>query len=166
MTGPWGVLATTLAIQALVSMAVLAVPAMAPALGEALRASPGLIGVYIAILYVGAMVASMASGPLVVRRGAIRVRQLGLLAGALVPPLVVMGGVAAALWSVAAGCIACVLLAQVTRGPLDADREHGHAIDIARLVAPVLLVARQPTLARLAACSLVFSALRWRWWPA
>jgi MFS family permease len=226
MTGPWGVLATTLAIQALVSMAVLAVPAMAPALAEALRASPALIGVYIAILYVGAMVASMASGPLVVRRGAIRVSQLGLLAcalglavlalwptlqgaalaalliglgygpitpasshllakttpahrvglvfsvkqtgvplggvmaGALVPPLVVMGGVATALWSVAAGCIACVLLAQATRGPLDADRQRGHPINLTRLVAPVLMVARHPMLARLAAFSLVFSALQ------
>lgn len=226
MPGTWGVLATTLAIQALVSMSVLAVPAMAPALATAVGASPAWIGIYIAILYVGAMLASMVSGPLVVRRGAIRVSQLGLLAcalglavlalwptlpgaalaagliglgygpitpasshllakttpahrvglvfsvkqtgvplggvmaGALVPPLVWAGGVAAALWSVAVGCVACALLAQITRAPLDADRERGHAINLAHLVAPVLMVVRHPTLARLALCSLVFSALQ------
>jgi MFS family permease len=226
MPGAWSVLATTLAIQALVSMSVLAVPAMAPALAEAVGASPAWIGIYIAFLYVGAMVVSMVSGPLVVRRGAIRVSQLGLLAcavglavlalwptlwgaalaagliglgygpitpasshllakstpahrvglvfsikqtgvplggvmaGALVPPLVWAGGVAMALWSVAAGCVACMLLAQITRAPLDADRESGHPINLARLVAPVRMVVRHPTLARLALCSLVFSALQ------
>lgn len=226
MTGSLGVLTITLAIQALVSMSVLAAPAMAPALAEALGTSPAWIGVYIAILYVGAMLSSIVSGPLVAHRGAIRVSQLGLLAcalglalmalwptltgvamaavliglgygpitpasshlltkttpahrvglvfsikqtgvplggvmaGALVPPLVCAGGLAVALWSVAAGCVACLLLAQITRGPLDADRERDHPINLACLIAPVLMIVRHPTLARLAMCSLVFSALQ------
>ena len=78
-TGAWTTLATTLAIQALVAMAVLAVPAMAPAMAESLGVSPPLIGAYVAIVYIGAMLASMLAGPLVIRYGAIRVSQLGLL---------------------------------------------------------------------------------------
>ena len=77
--GAWTVLAVTLGVQALVSMAVLTVPAMAPAMAQALALSPTLIGTYIAIVYVGAMVASLLAGPLVLRFGAIRVSQLGLL---------------------------------------------------------------------------------------
>jgi MFS family permease len=79
-SGAWRALAVTLAIQAMVSMAVLTVPVMAPAMAESLRVSPTLIGVYISILYVGAMMASLCAGPLVLRFGAIRVSQLGLLA--------------------------------------------------------------------------------------
>ena len=78
-TGAWTTLATTLAIQALVAMAVLTVPAMAPAMAESLGVSPTLIGAYVAIVYIGAMLASMLAGPLVIRYGAIRVSQLGLL---------------------------------------------------------------------------------------
>jgi MFS family permease len=78
-SGAWTALALTLAIQALVSMAVLTVPAMAPAMAESLRVSPTLIGAYVAILYVGAMLASLLAGPLVLRYGAIRVSQWGLL---------------------------------------------------------------------------------------
>src|SRR3569832_2154258 len=80
MTGPWGVLAITLTIQALVSLAVLAVPAMAPAMAQVLHVSPSLIGAYVAVVYVGAMLASTVSGPLVIRHGAMRGSQAGLLA--------------------------------------------------------------------------------------
>jgi MFS family permease len=78
-TGAWTALAITLAVQALVAMAVLAVPAIAPAVAQSLGVSTTLIGAYIAVLYVGAMVASLMSGPVVVRYGAIRVSQIGLL---------------------------------------------------------------------------------------
>ena len=61
-TGAWTTLATTLAIQALVAMAVLTVPAMAPAMAESLGVSPTLIGAYVAIVYIGAMLASMLAG--------------------------------------------------------------------------------------------------------
>ncbi len=69
----------TLAIQALVSMAVLTVPAMAPAMAELMRVSPSLLGVYIAVLYVGAIVATISAGPLVLRYGAVRLSQWGLV---------------------------------------------------------------------------------------
>lgn len=72
-------LAITLAIQAMVAMALLTVPAMAPRVAAALDVSATYIGVYIAIAYAGAIVASLASGAAVGRYGSIRVSQLGLL---------------------------------------------------------------------------------------
>lgn len=75
----WRVLAITLAIQAMVSMAMLAVPAVAPAFAARLGVPVTLLGVYVGLLYIGAMVASLLSGPLVRRYGAIMVSQTGLV---------------------------------------------------------------------------------------
>ena len=58
----WIPLATTLTIQALVAMAVLTPPVMAPVVARALGVSATYLGLYIAIVYVGAMVASLAAG--------------------------------------------------------------------------------------------------------
>lgn len=80
MSRSWLILAVTTAIQAFVSMAVLTVPAMAPAMAEALHVSPSLVGGYVAALYLGAIVASTLAGPLVLRFGALRVSQWGLVA--------------------------------------------------------------------------------------
>jgi MFS family permease len=226
MGGAGLVLGVTLAIQAFVSMAVLTVPAMAPAMADALRVSPSLVGVYVACVYVGAMVASTLAGPLVLRYGALRVSQWGLLgcaagmallalshsipsalvsagliglgygpitpasshvlartappervsvvfsikqtgvplggvmAGGLVPPLVVASGVDAALWSVAIACLVCAVASQPLRAELDADRDPTAAVRASNLAAPVALVARHPELSRLAAFSFVFSAIQ------
>ncbi|MGE4238871.1 MFS transporter [Ramlibacter sp.] len=75
MRGPWGTLAVTLVLQALVSMAVITVPAMAPAMAQALAVSPALVGPYVGIVYGAAMFASLAGGSMVARFGAIRVSQ-------------------------------------------------------------------------------------------
>jgi MFS family permease len=226
VTGPGATLAITLAIQALVSMAVLAVPAMAPAVALWLEVSPTLIGAYIALVYVGAIMASLLAGPLVRRYGAIRVSQAGLLAcalglvlmavapwlpatalaalligagygpitpasshllakttpahrvslvfsikqtgvplggvmaGALVPPLLLLGGPVAALLAVAAGNVVCALLAQPLRSTLDQDREAGHALGFTSVAGPIRLVASHQSLSRLAAFSFVFSAVQ------
>ena len=225
-SGAWSVLAVTLAIQALVSMAVLTVPAMAPAMAQSLSVSPTLIGLYIAVVYAGAMLASLMSGPWVLRWGAIRVSQLGLLvcaaglvllaaapgavsalvgafligvgygpitpasshllarttppdrvslvfsikqtgvplggvmAGGLVPGLLVFGGTDAALLAVAVGNIVCAVIAQPMRDELDADREPGRALGVASLTGPIRLVVSQPQLAQLASFSFVFSAVQ------
>lgn len=91
-------LVVTLAIQALVSMAALAVPAMAPAFAARLGVSPALVGAYVTTVYFGATVASMGAGPLVLRFGAVRVSQGGLLACALGLALLALApGVEAAL---------------------------------------------------------------------
>lgn len=79
MTGPWMTLAITLAVQAMVSMALLTLPVMAPVVGPALGVSAALVGVYVAIVYAGAMVASLGAGAVVGRFGAIRVSQAGLV---------------------------------------------------------------------------------------
>lgn len=79
----WAPLATTLAIQAIVAMALLALPAMAPRVAAAIGISVTYIGLYVAVAYVGAMVASLASGAMVGRFGSIRVSQCSLLLCAL-----------------------------------------------------------------------------------
>lgn len=81
-TNAWAPLAITLAIQAMVAMALLTLPAMAPKAAEAVAVSPALVGIYIAIAYLGAMMASLVSGGAVARYGAIRVSQLSLLVSA------------------------------------------------------------------------------------
>lgn len=73
------VLAITLAVQAMVSWALLTLPVMAPVVAQALAVSPTYVGLYVAAAYVGAMVASLGSGGAIVRFGAIRVSQAGLL---------------------------------------------------------------------------------------
>lgn len=88
-------LATTLAVQALVSMAALTAPVLAPEAASELGIPATLVGVFVALIYVGAMLSSLASGNLVVRFGAIRVSQVCLIlcgaglalaaSGALVP---------------------------------------------------------------------------------
>lgn len=79
MKGSWLPLAITLAIQAMVAMGLLALPAMAPRVADAVGISAAYVGLYIAIGYLGAMAASLASGPAVGRYGSIRVSQVGLL---------------------------------------------------------------------------------------
>jgi sugar phosphate permease len=79
-------LGTTLAIQALGSAAVIAPTAIAPPLLGALGLPTTAIGVYIASVYLGAMVASILGGHLVTSLGPIRTSQyaLGLCASGLV----------------------------------------------------------------------------------
>ena len=79
MKGTWLPLTVTLAIQAMVSMALLALPVMAPVVALALGVSATYIGLYVAVVYAGAMLASLAAGAAVARFGAIRVSQSGLV---------------------------------------------------------------------------------------
>lgn len=69
----------TLAIQILATMAALTVPVLAPEAAQGTGISVALVGVFIAIVYAGAMVSTLASGSLVGRFGAIRVSQACLL---------------------------------------------------------------------------------------
>lgn len=73
-------LAATLAVQLLVSMAVVTVPVLAPALGGETGLPPRFVGFFIALVYGASMAASFVSGALVRRYGAIRVSQLCLVA--------------------------------------------------------------------------------------
>jgi len=62
----------------MVALAVMTLPAMAPIVAQALDTSPVYAGSYVAIVYAGAMTASILSGMAVRRFGAIRVSQAGL----------------------------------------------------------------------------------------
>ncbi len=222
----WTTLAVTLAIQAMVSVAVLAVPAMAPALAAHLEVSPTLVGAYMAVAYMGAMLASLLAGPLVARYGAVRMSQAGLLAcaaglallaftpwlaaaalaaaligigygpitpasshllakttprhrmalvfslkqtgvplggvlaGAAVPPLLLVGGTRTALLVMAVANLACAVLAQPLRAALDDDRRAGQPLTVTSLARPMRLVLADPVLRRLSFYSFVFSTVQ------
>src|SRR3546814_16904966 len=72
------VLVATVAIQSLVAMCLMALPVVAPSVAQSLGISTAYLGVFIAIAYVGAMCASLMSGAVVKRFGAIRASQAGL----------------------------------------------------------------------------------------
>ncbi len=60
--GAWTALWLTMAIQAIASMAILTLPVMAPAIAQSLRISASLIGVYVSLVYCGAMSTSLIAG--------------------------------------------------------------------------------------------------------
>jgi MFS family permease len=73
-------LAATLAVQALVAMATLSPPILAPLAAPAIGVAASDTGIFTALIYVGASVASLTSGALIHRFGAMRLSQLGLVA--------------------------------------------------------------------------------------
>jgi predicted MFS family arabinose efflux permease len=72
-------LALTLAIQVFTALVATAASVLAPEIGRDLGISPKLIGVFVGIMYVGSMTASLASGMFIERHGAIRVSQVCVL---------------------------------------------------------------------------------------
>jgi len=197
-------LVATLAVQALVSMAVLAPPVFAPAAAHAIGLPASVIGLYTSIIYAAACVASLASGRLIAAQGPMRLSQLclvlcglgsaaiatasaagvalgavliglgygpitpsssqilirqtpperralifslkqtgvplgGMLAGALVPPILVAAGWQAAALAVAMGCVGVAVAVQPLRAGLDraggdAPAPTGRVFDSVRLV--------------------------------
>ncbi len=114
--GTWRPLAATLAIQSLASMALITVPVMAPVLSEALGISAAWLGIYVGVVYAGAMFASLAAGAAVARFGAIRVSQAGLL-------LCAAGLACSALGSLPAMAIGAVLVG-LGYGPVTPASSH------------------------------------------
>jgi MFS family permease len=72
-------LAVTLAIQALVAMATITVPVLAPAASAELDVSAAYVGLFVSLVYLGSMISSAASVDLIRRYGAIRVSQYCLV---------------------------------------------------------------------------------------
>jgi MFS family permease len=222
MTPPWLALTVTTGIQALVAMAVLTLPVMAPAAAPALGISATYTGLYVSLVYVGAMLASLAAGNAVAKFGAIRVSQGGLLlcaaglclsalpslpavavgavlvglgygpitpasshllarttprermsvvfsikqtgvplggvlAGAIVPGLMLWTGWQGALLAVAAANVLCAVLAQPLRVQLDDDRDASKRLALGSLTGPLRLILSHPGLRMLAGCSFVFA---------
>ncbi|MDB5744939.1 MAG: major facilitator superfamily 1 [Polaromonas sp.] len=79
----WLELAVTLAIQAIASLALLTLPAVAPLVGVAVGLPASLIGLFIGLVYVGAIFGSLAAGAVVDRWGPVRISQFGLICGAV-----------------------------------------------------------------------------------
>jgi MFS family permease len=72
-------LLATLAIQMFTSFAATSTAVLAPAMAQAFAIAPKWIGVFVGLVYAGAMLASLACGGFIERFGAIRVSQVGVI---------------------------------------------------------------------------------------
>lgn len=221
----WLTLVLTLVIQAMVSMALLTLPVMAPVVAQDLQVSPALVGLYVSMTYAGAMAASLMGGATVNRLGAIRVSQWGLvlcaaglllcavpwfpamglgavliglgygpitpasshllarttpkhqmslvfslkqtgvplgslLAGAIVPSMLLALSWHSSLGVVAAVCLLCAALAQPLRAELDQDRQPHAPIHWGSWITPIRMVLAHRALSTMAACSFMFSMVQ------
>jgi MFS family permease len=221
----WWPLLLTLVIQAMVAMALLSLPVVAPVVAQTLQVSPALVGLYVSVTYAGAMVATLMGGATVARMGAIRVSQWGLvlcalglllcavpwlpsmvlgavliglgygpitpasshllarttpahqmslvfsikqtgvplgsmLAGAVVPPLALLGNWQLSLVAVAAVCLLCAWVSQSLRAELDSDRQNHVRIRWGSLIEPIRLVLAHRALLIMASCSFMFSMVQ------
>ena len=221
----WWPLLLTLVIQAMVAMALLTLPVMAPVVAEAMQVSPALVGLYVSVTYAGAMVSTLMGGATVARMGAIRVSQWGLLlcaaglllcavpwfpvmvlgavliglgygpitpasshllarttpkhqmslvfslkqtgvplgsmlAGAIVPPLLLVMNWHASLAAVAVVCVLCAWMSQGLRTELDSDRQPEALVQWRSLIQPIRLVLSHRALLTMASCSFMFSMVQ------
>ena len=83
-----------------------------------------------------------------------------MLAGAIVPTLLLLSSWQASLWAVALVCLLCAGLAQQLRTGLDADRRADALVQWGSLVQPIRLVLAQRSLFTLATCSFMFSMVQ------
>ena len=221
----WLPLLATLSIQAMVAMALLTLPVMAPVAAKSLNVSPALVGVYVAITYAGAMFASLTSGTTVSRLGPIRVSQWGLvlcasglclcsipwlpaiglgalmiglgygpitpassqilarttppsqmalvfsikqtgvpvgamLAGAIVPSLMLNIDWQLSLVVVAIACVVSAVAAQPMREDMDDLRQAHLPFQMGTLTTPLRMVLGHRALSTMAACSFMFSMVQ------
>ena len=221
----WLPLIATLFIQAMVAMALLSLPVMAPVAAKALDISPTLVGIYISLTYAGAMFGSLTSGTTVSRLGPIRVSQWGLyfcaiglslcavpslpviaigalliglgygpitpassqilarttkpsqmalvfsikqsgvplgamMAGAIIPTMMINIDWQLSLIAVALACLIFAALSQPLRSSLDDLRQAGLPFEIGTLTRPIRMVLGHRTLATMAICSFMFSMVQ------
>lgn len=221
----WLPLLATLSIQAMVAMALLTLPVMAPVAAKNLGVSPALVGVYVAMTYAGAMFASLTSGTTVSRLGPIRVSQWGLvlcatglclcaipwlpaiglgavliglgygpitpassqilarttppsqmalvfsikqtgvpvgamLAGAIVPSLMMEIDWQWSLVTVAMACVLSALMSQPMRESMDDLRQANLPFQLGTLTTPLRMVLGHRALTTMAACSFMFSMVQ------
>jgi len=116
MTRATAALVITTAIQIAVALAALTVPAIAPVVARDLGVPTSMVGSYVSAVYIGASTAALIGGGLVLRMGAIRLSQLGLIACAGALALVLTP-------SVAVVAIAAVLLG-LGYGPITPASSH------------------------------------------
>ncbi|HEY8707958.1 MAG TPA: MFS transporter, partial [Burkholderiaceae bacterium] len=102
--------------QALLSMATVTLPVLAPAAAAEIGAPVAWVGLFVAIIYGSSMACGLASGALVRRWGALRLAQLCLLSAGAGVTLLTTGHVA----GVAAGAV----LMGMGYGPLNPASSH------------------------------------------
>ncbi|MFO1085954.1 MAG: MFS transporter [Reyranellaceae bacterium] len=108
--------ATMLAIQVMISISVLALSVMMPAVARDLAIDPKLVGLFTAIIYGVACVTALAAAEPIVRLGAVRICQFALLMAAI-------GLASNALAAVAATVIAVVFIG-TAQGPINPASAH------------------------------------------
>lgn len=92
MSRPVFALVVTLLIQVLASLALMTAPVLAPEAAPEIHIQATKVGVFISVAYVAAMLASLFSGYLIARYGALRTSQVCLLLCTLGLALASMGG--------------------------------------------------------------------------
>lgn len=79
----WGAIGVTLFIQTVTVLTLFVPPVLAPVAAADLGVPAASIGLFISVIYAGAMLSGLVGGALVMRFGAIRVAQLSLVASAV-----------------------------------------------------------------------------------
>jgi MFS family permease len=112
-------LAATTAIQIYVSLAATSTAVLAPEIAQAFAIAPKWIGVFVGLVYAGAMFASLACGAFIERFGAIRISQFGVLLSAAGTLMIALAPSHALLVLIAAA-----LLIGVGYGPITPASSH------------------------------------------
>ncbi len=108
--------ASMLAIQVMISISVLSLGVMMPAVAHDLAIDAKLVGVFTAIIYGAATVVALAAAGPIVRLGSVRICQVALLAGAI--------GLALNSLAMVAATVAAVLFIGVAQGPINPASAH------------------------------------------
>ncbi|MDP1908321.1 MAG: hypothetical protein Q8K85_08470, partial [Hyphomicrobium sp.] len=108
--------ATMLAIQVMISISVLALSVMMPAVAQNLAIDPKLVGLFTAIIYGVASVTALAAAEPIVRLGAVRICQLALLMAAI--------GLACNAFAAVAATVVAVIFIGAAQGPINPASAH------------------------------------------
>jgi MFS family permease len=108
--------ASMLAIQVMISISVLSLSVMMPAVAKDLAIDPKLVGIFTAIIYAVATVMALAAATPILRLGAVRVCQAALLMAAIGLALNAMAAVGAT--------VAAVIFIGAAQGPLNPASAH------------------------------------------
>jgi MFS family permease len=218
-------LIVTIAIQSLASLSMVAVPVLAPSAAPDIGVPATYVGIFVGLIYLGAMWTTLLAGGFVRRYGAIRISQIallvcaagllllvgaspwflvpsailigfgygpitpasshvlmkttprdmmalifsikqtgvplgGMLAGLVLPPLIVAFGWRGGVLAVALACIAVAGSAESTRRQLDTDLHSDYALSLQSIGAPLKLVWSVPTLRLLGISSFFLSSVQ------
>jgi MFS family permease len=218
-------LIVTLSIQALTALTLVSISILAPSAAPEIGVPATYVGIFVGLMFLGAICATLLSGGLIHRYGAIRVSQIalllcaagllaliigspwllifsalligfgygpitpassyvlmkttprhlmslifsikqtgvplgGVLAGLLVPPLVIAFNWRGAAGVIALACIVVAWSAESARRQIDTDLEPDHLLSLKSLGAPLKLIWAVPTLRLLSISSFFFTSIQ------